>query len=158
MRQKIDKVLEHILVALMAINTLDVLWGVFTRYVMGAQASWSEELARFLLIWIGILGAAWASGKNMHLAIDLFPSSLDPVRRRKLYKYIDVLIIIFAFFVMVVGGSRLVYVTFILGQVSAALQLPLAWVYIVLPISGLLVIYYKADDLLDKNHKPTEAV
>ncbi|MDH3247194.1 MAG: TRAP transporter small permease subunit, partial [Saprospiraceae bacterium] len=67
MRQKIDKVLEHILVALMAINTLDVLWGVFTRYVMGAQASWSEELARFLLIWIGILGAAWASGKNMHL-------------------------------------------------------------------------------------------
>jgi TRAP-type C4-dicarboxylate transport system permease small subunit len=158
MRQKIDKVLEHILVALMAINTLDVLWGVFTRYVMGAQASWSEELARFLLIWIGILGAAWASGKNMHLAIDLFPSSLDPVRRRKLYKYIDVLIIIFAFFVMVIGGARLVYVTFILGQVSAALQLPLAWVYIVLPISGLLVIYYKADDLLNNNPQPTEAV
>ncbi len=158
MRQKIDKVLEHILVALMAINTLDVLWGVFTRYVMGAQASWSEELARFLLIWIGILGAAWASGKNMHLSIDLFPSSLDPVRRRKLYKYIDVLIIIFAFFVMVIGGARLVYVTFILGQVSAALQLPLAWVYIVLPISGLLVIYYKADDLLNNNPQPTEAV
>ncbi len=158
MRQKIDKVLEHILVALMAINTLDVLWGVFTRYVMGAQASWSEELARFLLIWIGILGAAWASGKNMHLSIDLFPSSLDPVRRRKLYKYIDVLIIIFAFFVMVIGGARLVYVTFILGQVSAALQLPLAWVYIVLPISGLLVIYYKADDLLNNNPQPTEVV
>ncbi len=158
MRQKIDKVLEHILVALMAINTLDVLWGVFTRYVMGAQASWSEELARFLLIWIGILGASWASGKNMHLSIDLFPSSLDPVRRRKLYKYIDVLIIIFAFFVMVIGGARLVYVTFILGQVSAALQLPLAWVYIVLPISGLLVIYYKADDLLNNNPQPTEVV
>ncbi|MDH3246582.1 MAG: TRAP transporter small permease, partial [Saprospiraceae bacterium] len=95
---------------------------------------------------------------NMHLAIDLFPSSLDPVRRRKLYKYIDVLIIIFAFFVMVIGGARLVYVTFILGQVSAALQLPLAWVYIVLPISGLLVIYYKADDLLNNNPQPTEAV
>jgi len=146
MRDRVDKILQYILVTLMAINVLDVLWGVFTRYVMGAQSSWTEELARFLLIWIGILGAAWASGQNMHLSIDLFPNTLNPARRRNLYKIIDVIIILFALSVMVIGGARLVYVTYILGQISAALQLPLAVVYVVVPVSGFLVMYYKAHD------------
>ena len=148
MRKGINKYLEYVLVVLMAIMTLDVLWGVFTRYVMDAQASWSEELARFLLIWIGILGAAYAAGKNMHLAIDLYPSSLPPPKRRRLYMLINSMIILFALTVLVIGGSRLVYVTSTLGQVSAALQLPLSVVYTVLPLSGLLVIYFKISDIL----------
>ncbi len=69
--------LVQLSVILMAIMTVDVLWGVFTRYALGQQASWSEELARFLLIWIGILGAAYASGKNYHLAIDLLSPKIS---------------------------------------------------------------------------------
>ena len=104
MRSLIDKYLEYVLVFLMAIMTLDVLWGVFTRYVMGAQASWSEELARFLLIWIGILGAAYAAGKKLHLAIDLYPTSLTPDKRQRLYLIINGLVILFSLAVLVVGG------------------------------------------------------
>ena len=153
MRAEINKYLEYMLVFLMAAMTLDVLWGVFTRYVMGAQASWSEELARFLLIWIGILGAAYAAGKNMHLAIDLYPGSLPPDKRKRLYIVINSLIILFALAVLVIGGSRLVYVTSTLGQVSAALQLPLSVVYTVVPLSGLLVIYFKLSDMLGHMEK-----
>ncbi len=149
MRLKIDKYLEYMLVVLMAVMTIDVLWGVFTRYVMGAQASWSEELARFLLIWIGILGAAYAAGKKMHLAIDLYPTSLSPDKRKRLYRIIDGIIILFAVAVLIIGGMRLVYVTSTLGQVSAALQLPLSVVYTVLPLSGLLIVFYKISDILN---------
>lgn len=147
MRKFIDRILENFLAFLLSLMTLDVLWGVFTRYVMGAQASWSEELARFLLIWIGILGAAWASGKHMHLAIDLYPMSLTAERRQRLYLFINILIIIFVVVVLVVGGSRLVYVTSTLGQTSAALQVPLSFVYSIVPISGLVIIYYKIYDI-----------
>jgi len=44
---------------------------------------------------------------------------------------------------MVLGGSNLVYITFILKQKSATLQLPLAYVYSIIPISGLLIAYYQ---------------
>ena len=152
MRKTIDRVLEITLASLLAIMTIDVLWGVFTRYVVGSQASWSEELARFLLIWIGILGAAYASGKKMHLAIDLYPMSLPPERRKKLNFFIYVLIIAFVFVSFVIGGSRLVYVTSTLGQTSAALRVPLAFVYSIVPISGLFIIYFKISDILQGTH------
>ncbi|NJO86772.1 MAG: TRAP transporter small permease [Lewinella sp.] len=143
MKLKIDRYLGWFLAALMAIITLDVLWGVFTRYALGSQAGWSEELARFLLIWIGILGGAWASGQKMHLAIDLLQPSLSLGQQYLLGRFIAVLVALFALTVLVVGGSRLVYITHELAQVSAALQWPMAIVYLVLPISGLLIIYYQ---------------
>ncbi len=153
MRTIVDKALEGVLIVLMASMVLDVLWGVFTRYVMGAQASWSEELARFLLIWIGILGAAYANGKRMHLAIDLLPGALSADRREKLMVMIQCIVVAFVFAAMVYGGSRLVYVTAILGQHSAALKWPLAAVYTVMPLSGTIICYQMADDYLKGRHK-----
>lgn len=143
MKKKIDKTLGNFLVALMAIMTLDVLWGVLTRYLLGSQASWSEELARFLLIWIGILGAAYASGQKMHLSIDLLQPKLSTRNQVRLSRVINVLVIAFTLSVMVIGGLRLIYITQTLGQLSAALRIPMAFIYSVVPISGLLIIYYK---------------
>lgn len=148
MREKLDRILEWILIVLMSGMTLDVLWGVFTRYIVGSQAPWSEELARYLLIWIGILGAAWASGKHLHLAIDLFPESLSPVRRRNLMIIINVLVIFFVTAAMIIGGIRLVYVVTYLGQESAALKLPLGAVYTVMPLSGVIIVYHKIHDII----------
>ncbi|HMQ90307.1 MAG TPA: TRAP transporter small permease [Flavilitoribacter sp.] len=147
MKTKIDYYLGRFLALLMGVMTVDVLWGVFTRYAMGNQASWSEELARFLLIWIGILGAAYASGQNMHLAIDLLMPKLTDTNQRRLKVLINTLIILFALTVLVIGGARLMYITNVLGQLSPALRVPMYVVYSVMPLSGLLVIYYKIVDL-----------
>lgn len=147
MKKKVDAIIGVVLVVLMAAMTLDVLWGVLTRYVLGSQASWSEELARFLLIWIGILGAAYASGQRMHLAIDLLEPKLSIPNQKKLGFFIRILILLFALTVMVIGGIRLIYITQTLGQLSPALRVPMAIIYSVLPISGLLVIYYKMEEL-----------
>lgn len=143
MRTKIDRTVGHILVFLMGLITIDVLWGVFTRYAIGSQASWSEELARFLLIWIGLLGAAYVSGQNQHLAIDLLKPKLNESGKIRLTKAIKFLIVLFALMVMVIGGFRLMYITSVLGQTSPALQIPMWIVYGIIPVSGLLIIYYK---------------
>ena len=140
MKTKVDRILGAVLITMLAVMTLDVLWGVFTRYVMADQASWSEELARFLLIWIGVLGAAYASGQRMHLSIDLLTAK--PVR------LIAALIILFALAVFVIGGTQLVLLTAQLGQTSPALGLPMSLVYAVVPISGLLIIFYRLPDLI----------
>ena len=151
MKETIDKYLGYFLVFLMVIMTLDVLWGVLTRYAFGSQADWSEELARFLLIWIGLLGAAYAAGQRMHLAIDLLMPKLSSSGQKRLFVFINILIIIFAIAVLIIGGFRLIYLTNILGQLSAALRIPMYLVYAALPISGLLVVYYKTRELRMEN-------
>jgi TRAP-type C4-dicarboxylate transport system permease small subunit len=134
----------------MAIMVINVLWQVASRFILGSPSSFTDELARYLMIWIGILGAAYVSGRNMHVAIDVLPRRLSEKAQTKLKLVVRVLIILFCLLAMVIGGSRLVYITYVLGQNSPALQVPLAVVYMVIPISGILIIYYKISDVLKK--------
>jgi TRAP-type C4-dicarboxylate transport system permease small subunit len=149
-RNKIDKVLAKLLIIIMSIMVINVLWQVFSRYFLGAPSSFTDELARYLMIWIGILGAAYVSGRNKHVAIDVLPSRLSAKTQKKLSLVVRILIILFCLFALVIGGSRLVYVTYVLDQYSPALQVPLALVYMVIPISGILIIYYKITDILNQ--------
>jgi TRAP-type C4-dicarboxylate transport system permease small subunit len=150
LRKTIDKILANFLVIIMAVMVLNVLWQVASRFILGSPSSFTDELARYLMIWVGILGAAYVSGRNMHVAIDVLPTRLSPPIQKRLMFIVRVLIILFCLLAMVIGGSRLVYITYVLGQNSPALQVPLAVVYAVIPISGLLIIYYKLSDILKK--------
>ena len=71
MRKQIDKGLELLLIGLMALLVVDVLWQVLSRYVLASPSSFTDEVAGFLLIWVGLMGAAYVSGREEHLAIDL---------------------------------------------------------------------------------------
>jgi TRAP-type C4-dicarboxylate transport system permease small subunit len=139
---KIDFVLKWILVFIMAAMTINVLWQVFTRFIMQSPSSYTEELARYMLIWIGILGAAYVAGQKMHLAIDLLSTKLSGVKKGYLEIFIQLAVFIFSLSVMVIGGIRLVQITLSLNQISAALQIPLGYVYSVLPLSGILMMFY----------------
>ena len=130
---------------------VNVLWQVFSRFVLGDPSSYTEELARYLMIWVGVLGAAYVSGKNKHVAIDYFPTKFSEKNQIKVKVFVKWLIMIFAFFAFVIGGSRLVYITYVLEQLSPALQIPLAFVYLVIPISGVLIAYYKILEILNHN-------
>ena len=142
--QKIlNRVLEAVLVILMSVLVLDVLWQVISRYLLSSPSSFTDELAGFLLIWVGVLGAAYVAGRKEHLAIDILVQKSPPVRQRILLYLIHALIFLFALSVMVTGGVILMYTRFALGVKSAALQLPLGYVYIVLPISGLIIMFYE---------------
>lgn len=150
MKAQIDKIIAGFLSFLMFVITVVVLWGVFTRYVGAGQASWSEELARFLLIWIGVLGAAYVAGKREHLSLDLLKMNISPDKQQRLDKFISVLILFFAIAVLVVGGGQLIYLTQVLGQLSAAMRIPMSLVYSVIPLSGLLIVFYEIKFLIEK--------
>ncbi len=149
-RNKINNILSKLLKVIMSLMVDNVLWQVFSRYVLDSPSSFTDELARYLMIWLGILGAAYVSGQNAHVAIDFLPKKLNLRKQRKLGHLVNIIIVLFAIFALVIGGFRLVYLTFILEQYSPALKLPLAVVYLVMPLSGMLITYYKISDILDK--------
>jgi TRAP-type C4-dicarboxylate transport system permease small subunit len=133
----------------MAVSVANVLWQVFTRFVLSDPSSYTEELARYLLIWIGLIGAAYASGRQLHLAIDLLPQRLTGRARTALDVVIRVAVATFAVVVLVYGGTRLVSLTLNLGQTSAALRVPIGWVYLAVPISGALIAWFALRDVRD---------
>lgn len=149
LRSRIDTLLEHSLVAIMALLTLDVLWQVAARYVLAQPSSWTEELARFLLIWVSLLGAAYLTGQHAHIAIDLLSERLAPERRVWHYRFVQACVLVFGAAVLVLGGANLMYITLVLGQTSPALDIPLGYVYGVVPLSGLLIVYYTVSNLRD---------
>lgn len=142
MRKKVDRILEWLLIGLLVVLVLDVLWQVLSRYVLSSPSSFTDELAGFLLIWVGVLGAAYVTGIKQHLAIDLMIQKSSPAVQAKLILIVNLCIAIFALSVMIVGGSWLVITRFQLEVNSAALHLPLGYVYSVMPLSGLLMLYY----------------
>ncbi|WP_297335716.1 TRAP transporter small permease [Algoriphagus sp.] len=147
-RQKIDRVISWMLILLMGLMVINVSWQVASRYLLNNPSSFTDELARYMLIWIGMLGAAFVAGKNEHLAIDVFQEKLSVENRIRIQFIIRILILVFALLTMVIGGANLVYITFILDQTSAALRIPLAYVYGIIPASGLLVIFYQVFDMV----------
>lgn len=142
-KSKLDIVIGHLLVFLMALMILNVTWQVTSRYVFKSPSSFTDELSRYMLIWVGMLGSAYVAGRNEHLAIDILLTKLKGKAQQKLMILIHVCILAFAVTAMMIGGSNLVYITFILGQKSATLQIPLAFVYGIIPFSGILVAYYQ---------------
>lgn len=150
LRSVVTKALAWFLVALMFVAVVNVLWQVFTRWILNTPSPYTEELARFLLIWIGLMGAGYAAGRKMHLAIDLLPMKLSGDRRHLLEIVIDTIILLFAVFVMIVGGYRLMSLAFLMGQTSAALGIKLGYVYLVLPLSGVIITFYAVLSIVER--------
>ena len=155
MREKIDRLLERILIGLFTVMLISVIWQVFSRFILGSPSTVTDELSSFGLIWVGLLGAAYATGKKLHLAIDLLPAKMVDRNRLLFDGFVHLSIALFSLTVLVVGGGRLSWITFVLEQKSAAMQVPLGFIYLILPVSGLLIIYYCTDQFLAlyKKHK-----
>lgn len=137
-----NRIAEIILVAVFFVMTLSVVWQVMSRYFFNVSASWTEELSRYCLMWLAMLGAAYITGKRQHIEIDVFFARLSVENKRRLEYFVEVLIILFAIFVMIIGGGYLMYMTLYLDQKSPALQVPLGYIYSVLPLSGILIVMY----------------
>ena len=144
-KKGMDTALDSLTAASMAILTIDVTWQVITRFILKNPSNWTEELATFLMIWVGLLGAAVALNRGAHLGIDYFVGKF-PVRKRlftELFAYFCV-----AFFsvgVMLIGGIRLVSVTLARGQLSPALKIPMGYVYLAVPIAGFFLTLYSVE-------------
>lgn len=139
---KVNKILEIILISIFALLVLDVLFQVFSRYIIGKSFTWTEEFARFSLIWMTVLGAAYLNAKKEHLSMDFVYEKLSPSNKRKASILIEILVFLFALIIMVIGGGNLVYTTLHLEQLSGTLRIPLGYIYAIMPFSGFLIMCF----------------
>lgn len=138
----VDRVIAAFSVIVMIALVVCVVWQVFSRYVLNQPSTLTDELARFLMIWVGLLGAAYTVGAQRHLSIDLLFMSINKRKQALLSLFINLLIFSFAGSVIVTGGIKLINKTLATVQVSAAMQIPMGYVYIILPLSGAVMMFY----------------
>ena len=141
MIRSIAFLLRWVLALLMSLLAISITWQVVSRYALGEPSLWTEEFARFAMIWLGVLGASYAYIIKAHLALDLFPTT-DPRWAKRREGFSHGVVLIFALSVMCFGGGRLVLLTWTLDQLSPALGLPMALVYAVVPLSGGLLAVF----------------
>ncbi|EMI58474.1 TRAP transporter small permease [Rhodopirellula sallentina] len=147
--QGLTKVLQWLLIAAMALLVLDVVWGVMTRYIGGEQASWTEELARFLLIWVALLGGAVAFDTKSHLGVDYFVGKFETGVRKSLRIFTHFVVLFFAITIFVIGGARVVYDALVLDQTTPALGWKMGHVYLVIPIAGCFMALFTIAHLIE---------
>ena len=157
-RDFLVKALELFLIVSFAVLTLDVLWGVFSRYVLGEQSRWTEELAIYLLIWVSLLGASLTYEEKGHLGVDYFVGKLHPDARRVGAIFVELVVLFFAGFGLLYGGWKLVSLTLAANQVSPALGVKVGYYYLAAPISGVFFIIFSIEHLLSIFSGQTEFV
>jgi TRAP-type C4-dicarboxylate transport system permease small subunit len=144
------KLLEWILILLVAGLVLDVLWQVFSRFVLNDPSSWTDELATLLIIWVAMIGASVAFIRNNHLGVDYFVGKLKPRPRLISEILVQGLICLFAVTVLLLGGAKLVTLTLLTDQVSPALLVKMGHVYMALPLSGLVIALTSIETAIKK--------
>lgn len=149
LKKGLQTLLEWAVIVIMGVLVLDVLWGVFSRYVLGAQSRWTEELAIFLLIWVSLLGASVAYASKSHLGVDYFVGKLDSQAQRLTELLVHLIVIAFAASAFIAGGWALVSKTLAAGQVSPALGIKMGYVYLAVPITGVFFLLFAAENIAE---------
>ncbi|MEN8777797.1 MAG: TRAP transporter small permease subunit, partial [Glaciecola sp.] len=103
--------LKNVIILQMIAIVLIVSLQVFTRFVLQSSSSFTEELARFLLIWIGLFGAAYGYQMNAHLGLDIITNKLQGNFKKVIAAISHLFVLMFAIWVMVIGGCSLVALT-----------------------------------------------
>ena len=134
-----DRTLNIVVAVILAVLTLTTFAQVLLRYVFGGALDWSVELARYLFLWFCFLGFSITLRRGGHVSVrfivDLFPLWVQ----RMLLIISDISIFIFLGFITVEGG---LLTHIIKNNISPVMQISMGYVYIVIPISGILLIIY----------------
>jgi len=146
---KVVRSLEWLTIILFVVLTLDVLWGVLSRYIPGIRPSdWTEELAVYLLVWVSLFGAAVTYRSYGHLGVDYFVSKLDPSAQRLVAVIVELAVLFFAGFALCYGGWRLVMDTLAANQLTPLLQWRIGYLYSAVPLSGVFFCAFAIEHLI----------
>lgn len=138
--KQLNKVLGSIIAAILAIMVLACCWQVVTRFILNDPSKYTEEFLRYALIWLTMLGAPYAYGLEKHLAINLFTNSFKKKNTLINKIGVELIVLILSISVLIIGGS--IVVSNAVGQISPAMQIPMQFYYLCIPISGCLMVTY----------------
>lgn len=139
----LDRILQAGLILSFASLSLCVIWGVFTRYVLNNPAVFTEEISRFSVIWLSLLGTAYACGRLEHMAYSVMEENLPKKYLHTHMRAVALFVLAFGAAVLVYGGGRLVMRSLQFEQLSSTLEIPMGYVYLCIPIAGVAMMFYQ---------------
>jgi TRAP-type C4-dicarboxylate transport system permease small subunit len=139
-KKGLDLLLAGICALLFTVLVVLVCWQVFTRFVLNAPSAFSEELATYCFVWLVLFGAALVFGENGHMAMDFVKNRFPQRLQMGADILIQLCVLAFAALVMVRGGMSSASLAW--TQATGSIQIPLGYLYLALPISGVLIIFY----------------
>lgn len=139
-RRWLDRGLKATCVVLFGALVLLVAWQVFTRLVLEHPSAWSEELARYLFIWMSLIGIAIAVGEKADVIMDFVVERLPLKLQRAADAIAHLSTLAFVSYVMIYGGAQLVRMAW--GQTNPLLPVTQGQLYLVLPLSGVILAFY----------------
>lgn len=142
--------LEIVLCILLSFLTIITFSQVVARYVFEAPLSWSEELARFILLWLAMLSAAYGFKIKTHFAL-MFIVNRTSFKFR-IYIYFYVTLIVSVFLIIFIYYS-FIFVMGVNGHLAPALQIPMEIPYSSTIVGGILMLYYVLTNLVDEIKK-----
>ncbi|MGG3641626.1 TRAP transporter small permease [Bacillus gobiensis] len=154
LKTQMDRMIMSFCILLLIFMVFVGLWQVFTRYVLASPSPFSEELLRFSLIWISLLGGSYAFGQKKHIAILFIVRKFPHAIKKAVKMVVECFIILFSVVIMIGGGIRAVLLT--VEQTSAALGISMSVVYFVLPLAGLVITGYSLIHLIEIYHETDE--
>lgn len=135
----ITKIMGYLLAILMGIMMVDVFAAVIVRYVIKQSFSFSDEIGRYVFVWIVFIGMAMCVSLDKHVSLDLLPKALKGAPKKYLMLVIYIFqIILFAAILM--GSFQLLKIGG--NQKSASLRIPMTYIYLCIPICGITSIYF----------------
>lgn len=140
MTQVLDKVLEVVLCVMVVLMVFGCVWQIFTRFVLRDPSDWTEEFVKYTLIWTTMLGVPYAYGKDKHISIGFVTGTFTRKGAAMDKIFNDILILVLSVVIMIVGGIMVSMNA--VGQVSAALQIPMQIYYAGVPVCGVMMVLY----------------
>lgn len=137
LRRRYERLLEWIVIALMAVLAVEVMLGVLYR-TFGASLVWYDEVAAILLAWLTFFGSALAASKRAHIGCPEVVAMLAPGARVALRVVAEAIVI--TFFALLAWTGYEVLGVLATDYLISLPQIPVAWVQCVVPISAVLVI------------------
>ncbi len=141
-----EKVVYYTLVVMMIVMTLAVIVQVFLRYVFSFSLSWSEEVARYLMIWVAFLGGSLALQKGLHIGVELFLVRVSSRTRRWVSILSKMFILIFLIY-LTIGGLKITWA--VRDQSSPALLFSMAYAYLSAPVGGFFMALQTIHSLIE---------
>jgi|SRR5690625_4407035 len=142
-----DRTLEVLLSTLLLSMVFVSVWQIFTRHVLSNPASFTTEFVRFGLLWLSLLAAAYCFGKKAHLSIVFVKNKFRGKALLAIEIFTELTIIFFAIAVLIYGGIQGVIMG--MGETSPTLYIPIGYIYMIFPLSGVFILFYSIINLMD---------
>ncbi len=143
--QQLNRTLLTVCAIILALMAVFANWQVIGRYVLSSPPGWTDEVLRFMLIWLTMIGAPLAHGLNRSMLVTFFVDRMSDKNKVKNVIFVECLVIVFSLIVLIIGG--LTYSKIGWNVISPSLGIRMTWIYLSLPVSGILFSIYSVEKI-----------